>query len=225
MQTLRWAPFLGAVVLAHLPQQAMAANDVNLTFTGVASPGFRDGLFDPSMSSPTVSFAGQPVTIHVGVAYPGGVASVTAFSVSWSNQTFSLPVLTNFSGVGGSTAFLSLVSLTNTGGTIDISPSDSYIGANDGWFDLDLSYTLPAPHSPSAPFTDTVTGGGSLDGFVMVESDPTFGYYDNTVSGDFTLTSLTSAPAPEPAAWATMLIGLFGLGVALRARRQATAAG
>lgn len=223
MQTIRWLPLLCALFLTPLPQQAMA-NTLNLSLTGVASQGFQDALFDPSMSSPTVSFAGQPITIQLAIADPAGVPRLDAFTVRWSNQSFSLPVLTGFSGSGAPGQFQSPVILNDTFGAIDITPSPTYTDITGADFDLDLTYATSTPHSLSAPFTDSVTGSGSLQGFVPFPNNPTFGSFDNRVTGDFILTSLTASVVPEPTAWAVMLAGLFTLGVALRARRRATAA-
>src|ERR1700761_1732702 len=114
MQTLRWAPILGALFLAPLSGQA-TAKTLNLTFTGVASPGFQDVLSDPSMSSPTTSFAGQPVTILLALDPSGPAPTLDGFSVIWSDQTFSLPVMTSFNGSGAPDHFLSQIALTNTG--------------------------------------------------------------------------------------------------------------
>ena len=200
------------------------ANTLDLTLTGVASPGFQDALFDPSMSSPTVSFAGQPVTIQLSINDPGGLPTLNAFTVRWSNQSFSLPVLTGFSGSGAPGQFMSFMALTDTAGALDIVPSATYLNAGGADFDMNLSYATSAPHSLLSPFTDTVTGSGSLEGFVPFPNNPTFGSFTNTVAGDFTLTSLTASVVPEPSAWAAMLVGLSTLGVALRMRRRATVA-
>lgn len=222
MQTLRWAPLLCALALTPLPQQAMA-NTLELSLTGVASQNFQDALSDPSMSSPTVSFAGQPITINLAISDPGGVPALSGFSMIWSDQTFTLPVMTSFEGSGAPGQFLSQITLADTGGVIDITPSSHYIAANDGYFDLSLDYVTSTPHSPTSSFSDTVTGGGSLSGFVQFPNNPTFGSFDNTVTGDFTLTSVVASVVPEPSAWTAMLVGLFTLGGALRARRRAAA--
>ena len=94
------------------------AKTLNLSFTGVASPGFQDALSDPSMGSPTTSFAGQPLTIRLSLDASSAAPSLEGFALIWSDQTFSLPVMTSFSGSGAPGQFLGQIALSNAGGTI-----------------------------------------------------------------------------------------------------------
>jgi hypothetical protein len=64
--------------------------------------------------------------------------------------------------------------------------------------------------SDSAPQFVTGTHGNLLD-------------FNDVALGTITITDVTSS-APEPAAWALMLVGFAGLGGALRARRARFAA-
>lgn len=63
--------------------------------------------------------------------------------------------------------------------------------------------------------TTTVVGQGSDMLVFTAYNDPAFTYLDDV--------SLTSS-VPEPGAWSLLLLGLGGLGLALRARRQARGA-
>jgi hypothetical protein len=78
-----------------------------------------------------------------------------------------------------------------------------------------------------------VPGGGPGDTFFLIGTGPTtetglsgevyVGYWDSIYSDNSGTQSL-SISVPEPAAWALMLVGFAGLGVALRTRRRLAAA-
>jgi hypothetical protein len=215
-------------MLALICGQAKAASDVDLTFTGTASTDFSGNvLIYETGEGPSTSFAGQPVNINLVISDQAGVQYVSYFSASWSNQTFTIPYITGWTATGSSQlgggnpiTFFSTVDLTDTGGTIDIFPSFGYVGEFDGGFNLNLSYTLPSAHSLSAPFKDSAAGGGSIQATITDDISSSVGAYDAESLGDFTVSSLSSTPVPEPAAWAIMLAGLFGLGAAVRMREN-----
>jgi hypothetical protein len=222
---------LGAAGMVLLPQAAKASAFLNLDFTGTASADLIGSVFAyAEPSPPDVSFSGQPVTIHLAISDYLGTAYVSHFSIDWSNQTYAFPVITGreadaspYYGNDSDITYFSTVDLSDTGGQISIDGSGGFVAATDGDFQFDLNYVLPAAHAPNTAFSSPVTGGGHVDAFTMLNIDPVIGPYDAQTFGDFTLSSLTSSPVPEPSAWAMMLVGLAGLGLAMR-RRQIPAA-
>ena len=69
---------------------------------------------------------------------------------------------------------------------------------------------------------------GAIGTWEILEADGSasdFIITSNTAAGaDLKFFSDPSLPVPEPATWAMMLVGLFGLGAAMRSRRQLAAA-
>jgi hypothetical protein len=215
---------LGAAGMLLLPEVAKASAFLNLDFTGTASANLIGSVFLYSEPSPpNVSFTGQPVTVHLAISDDLGTAYVSHFSIDWSNQTYAFPFITGreadgspYYGNDSDVTYFSSVDLTDTGGQIRIFGSGGFVAATDGDFLFDLDYALPTAHAPNTAFTDAVTGGGHVDAFVTLNNDPVIGPFDADTVGDFTLSSLTATPVPEPSTWVTMLAGLAGLGLALR---------
>lgn len=63
--------------------------------------------------------------------------------------------------------------------------------------------------------------GGGYYAFVLATSDASIGYGENVVSDRL---HVVVAEVPEPATWAMMLVGLSGMGAALRSQRKRPAA-
>jgi hypothetical protein len=218
-------PILGLVAA---PGAAFAGTTLTLNFTGTASPGFNGDVFTygDGMHHDT-SFAGQPVNISLQIADYATNPYVSNFSVSWSNQTYTdYPYLTSWTWSGlpqsddndFAVSFYSSVSLTDTGGSISIFPTSGFISALDGDFNLDLTYQTGSSHPVGSIFTDTTTGGGTLDLYLTDTGGGDVGPHDAESNGPFTLASV-HASVPEPAAWSLMILGFGALGVALRRRR------
>ena len=83
-----------------------------------------------------------------------------------------------------------------------------------------LPVSNPFDPTTSGVFTRALIAGQTytigLDGNPNVNFAGPSGVYDGSMDGDFSF--LITAGVPEPAIWATMLLGLFGVGAALRRR-------
>jgi hypothetical protein len=71
------------------------------------------------------------------------------------------------------------------------------------------------PHFASLGFTTSFFDSDPA----FATDNPGFGPFSSLLSNGKTVTGV-AAGAPEPTAWALMLIGFGGLGVALRSRRR-----
>jgi hypothetical protein len=221
----------GALAIAALLACPAYAHAVILSFSGVVSPGSVGTVhaYDPSVPTPPTSFDGDPVGVTISIAGPPNALYVDYFSIFWSIPPEPLPYIINWSGSGFPNApgnenligFFSTVSLTNTGGSVFITPTSGFIASTDSDFNLSVNFTYGAPHDPFSTFVDNgTTGGGDFDGFKTFVIDPTIGPYDAFSQGDFTITGFSQRGLPEPATWALMLAGFGGIGAAMRARRS-----
>lgn len=73
----------------------------------------------------------------------------------------------------------------------------------------------PVPNQPYTEYTFSFTGTGSDTITLGLRNDPSYDALDNVV---------VAASVPEPAAWATMLLGVGAIGFAMRRRTRAIAA-
>jgi hypothetical protein len=218
-----------------LPGAAAAAVDLSLEFTGVATdPAFGE-VMPYLISGGTTSFAGQPVDIHLLIAGAPANPYVSNFTITWSDQTYSLPFITGDAGDGFVNependmlfGFYSAVTLGPDGGSIHIFPTNGYLAATDGDFDLDFSFAYSTPQDPLGSFTDNgLTGSGTFDDFKTFLISEQIGPYDAESTGPFTLSGVvqTAAPVPEPATWLAMLAGFAAMGALARNRGRSRAA-
>jgi hypothetical protein len=100
---------------------------------------------------------------------------------------------------------------------------------------ITATYTATSPTgsvTPAGYTYDGVTFAGAFNGptccaansFVDGADNITFNASDFSVVGTPSLGLLVSAAIPEPMTWIVMLLGLGGLGAALRVQRRAPAA-
>jgi hypothetical protein len=75
--------------------------------------------------------------------------------------------------------------------------------------------------SPTHNFTGGFVGWEGLDPTGL--SETTFDQHSGTFSGTMAVVQIGTPPVPEPATWTLMLVGLGGLGFALRSGRRALA--
>ena len=89
---------------------------------------------------------------------------------------------------------------------------------------VSLASGLVGAYGQVVSFSSPVTlgAGDHLDFLVGWGSNSN--YIDDSTGFSASLTSASTGPAPEPAAWTLMILGVGGLGVALRRNRQKTAA-
>jgi hypothetical protein len=217
-----------AALLLLLATAARAAQHVTMHFTGVVSRPAQ-GVVSPYFDDPAqTSFAGLPMTITLGVTRDGGETYVDQFMAQWSDQTYDAPFITGYSGDGLPTTpenenvfgFFSTVALGDTGGSLFITPTPTFIAATDGDFDLSFNFTYSSPHDPFSTFADpAISGGGTFDAFFTFLIDPVLGPYDADSAGPFTLTGLTqTAGVPAPQAWSLMILGFAAVGAMARRR-------
>ena len=221
------APLAGLAFAAALagPIAAQAAANLTLTFTGVALQGSGGSVSPYGGGGGSTSFAGEPVTISMTIAGQPGALYVSGFSATWSGQTYALPYQTSAGATGfpndgfydNSFGVMSNVSLTSAGGSISIFPTNAYISTTDGELNLGVNFNYGSPHG----LASGVTGGGAIVTAVNQNYRPDIGFYDGGSSVSFNLTGMTREGAiPEPSAWALMLIGVAGIGGAIRLRRR-----
>jgi hypothetical protein len=97
-----------------------------------------------------------------------------------------------------------------------------FLGGRDDGVDSTLTILMSGPNIPlslDTPFSLTQDAGSGFRWQVFFSSDPSipFGATDRAALIPTSLTVVRTVP--EPATWAMMLLGFFGLGTALRRRR------
>ena len=221
---LRLSGLIAATIL--VVSATSPATAFTMKFQGTALTGSGGDVSAYEGDYQTTSFEGEPVDISLSISGSPWGLYVDSFVLSWSGETYAYPFVTAFAGDGFPSdpdsdpgpGFLSSVSLTSSGGTINISPNGEWISETDGDFGLLFSFTYSKPHAVGSTFTDpALSGSGGIAAGYEDVFDPRVGLYDADSQVSFGLSSLIEAP--EPATWALMLIGLGCIGSASRARR------
>jgi hypothetical protein len=200
---------LGASVALGANADAATSFAYDYTFTGNVSP-FGSSDIDP-------------FTVHVVIDETGGNAYRGSGTISGGGLT--------------GTQNLTLISLLSSGVENDGGGMLGY-RSNDGtdWFGADTNIPIdgnglvfamgPSP-GPTVGFGtsqqfDVYTDGGSnfYAGFFGQSSSaaPQYWSYNLPVNATLTVSAI-----PEPGVWAMMLLGMFGLGTALRGARRKSA--
>lgn len=211
-------PLIVTVALAS-PASVLASE--TLSFVGSVSPGSLESVLPYSTFDTLNSdFDGEPLIFTAHVVGAPGSLYVKSFQLQWSAPT--APFMTQWVDGGGAplakngitTAdFVSSAQLDGAGGELRTTSSNYYVGQTDGSAALQLSYAIGGAG---------LTGHGRFTASLSQIFDPRIGLYDETVSIPFTLAGGVLTPAPEPAAWIMMTLGVAGLGWAcrMRARRR-----
>jgi hypothetical protein len=184
----------GAAVAGMASLATTTVNAANLISNGGFETGdFTDWtLFDNTgFTGVDGNFSGVDPTEGNYQAYFGPVGSTGGISQAVSTS-------------GGSVYTISF-DLFNFGGTTAIFSAD-FGGSNL----LALSDPSDFPYTHYS-FTRTAAGSSTTLSFTT-QQDPSYWLLDNV--------SVTPGGVPEPAAWALMLTGFFGLGAALRNNRR-----
>jgi hypothetical protein len=208
---------IGAVLSAALAG-AGAASASTVSVSAFAGP------WDPSIAGNPAYGTGDnasPTTVAVNA---GDNITITYLSGLTSAFTGADPSVDALGYVGG--AFGSGVGLTGIGSSGSFFPShaiDPTNTASDIWLAAligdfvnssgqVLSVFAPGdgPLNVMAPMGSTALQLGLNDDI----------FSDNAGSLNISVTGSTASAAPEPATWAAMLFGLFGIGAALRMRRK-----
>ena len=201
---------------------------------GDAAPGQSPVLVTGTLtSSATLTFSGAG-----GFNYAGGTPS-DSLDGDHTGQNLDYP----FSMVADYGTGISGPTNVNVDGLVGVfttdtqpsgaapAPMDYATGGNSGGL-ADASY---------APGLDQIfwigdgltgTGTGSVQQFLVPTGATRLylgtvdgeGWANNTGVGLVTVSGLTTGGVPEPATWAMMMLGVFGLGAMLRARRKAEVA-
>jgi hypothetical protein len=178
---------------------AGSASAANLLVNGSFETGDFTGWFNTGNTGLTsVQGPGSVYAAQDGshYVYFGAVGSDYGL-----NQTFS--------DTAGQSYIVSYWVAANEGGTSDV---NAYINGTL------LQSINPVPIQPYTEYSFSFVGTGSDTLTLGLRDDPSFDALDNVS------VTATSAGVPEPAAWAMMISGLFGMGVALRSRKRAAAA-
>lgn len=173
------------------------------------------------MKLSVVLLSAATVALFAGLEASSASATVFDFTITSANGD----VTGEFTTTGGPTDY----DVTNVSGDLNGTPFSSAVNA---YGDAD---NLLAPGGPFyADRSGIAFEAGGLDYNIFhngtegkiysfcvssVEPSCTGGEADDAPSAAFTLGSAT----PEPATWATMLLGLFGVGAVLRSRRRIAA--
>jgi hypothetical protein len=191
---------LGAVVFAAAAFCATSASAANLITNG----GFETGDFT-GWTAAAISFP-----MDVSTSYP---VEQDSYSAQIAGFAFGPDTLTQTVATTAGTSYLLSFWRYNQDGDPNVSLDVTWNGVN-----VFSEYHTESATSPNFTanvynnFTARVVGTGGSDSLVFTSvNDPSLTFLDNV--------SLTSA-VPEPATWAMMLLGLFGVGFVLRGRKQ-----
>ena len=198
----------GARVVTQAPASSLFVGQPNFTpLTFGSQSGFSAGVI--SALGGGLSSASARITLFDGDTAPG--------NFDFNDLTFSIDtaVFGNWSGV--------TTQETSSDGLTLLSSTTGFQNnmLSTGWFSLVDAIQLGNLFAS--------LGDGTLN-FSLTDPDPGDNYYDFTQGVDGGLINVGTGPivtppppmgaVPEPATWAMMLTGFFGLGAVLRTRRR-----
>ena len=128
------------------------------------------------------------------------------------------------------------LNVSNLVGKVD--PNQVFFGTNSTT--NGETWAVYGSNSSGSYSTSNLVASGSTEGSHLLSGFGAYEYYDfvstgpaptfnrstwryNTDGGNFLISNLSVAAVPEPATWAMMLMGFFGMGSLLRSRRKALA--
>ena len=234
MRKLGWLALCAAGAMA-VAGQANAAL-VNVTYTGVAT-GIDDNIFGSSQSyinTPFVAhYSFDEVAAYLGE--PGGNIG------SFLGADFTINGVTIAAFAPGFTAFGAGADgdIPGYARTDSVTLYEHEIGGENDYRFVAISNSVTSslvPEERTDPFSASVVNASGLSSvwnFLYVESRFTGASFQFT-NQSVTVTSVAGTPTtghgvgavagiPEPSTWAMMLVGFFGLGIALRRQRMARA--
>jgi hypothetical protein len=173
--------------------------------------------------------------LFLGVAAAAALSALSAhattkdFTYSYLGSTVATGSFSYATGDTGVLTYsdLTAFSVTVAGVTYDLADVDAltdyvYFGYDTSSNDFVTSGDLCGYGGCGLVFSLSASNDGGTDGF---EFNNVPGYYVEYSTGNFgMIDTITITGVPEPASWALMLVGLGGLGAALRSRRKLAAA-
>jgi hypothetical protein len=214
-------------------RNSLAVAGVLGLLTGSASAGVTFYSFGSGAPSATLvtNFSGdtvgnQPTTAATGFSW---VSGGTAAILDTTSGLGAEPAIAN--GVYGTGNYLSVEGGTTE--TLDVSAPDItkiyvYIGSLDPGNSIffagpNVTYNGVEMGAVSGADNGAQTTGNTNGVFEFSFSSPITSVTFTTPQNSFEIASI-SAGTPEPAAWALMLVGIGGVGAAIRLRRRQIAA-
>jgi hypothetical protein len=220
---------LGAIAAMGLAASASAS-------TIIYSNDFESGSTGGFSGATTITTAPSNVTKFLGPLTAGSSADLALNTTGLSSITlgFDLYTLLSLDGdnspgpdyftvkVNGSAVLLNNTFTNNSGWTQTYGGVGSPGGTgSDPALTFQLGYDYYGPdHTYHLSYAVPVSGPSTVISFIGASDqawgDEGFGIDNVVVDG----TAAVSGGVPEPSAWATMLLGMFGLGAALRSARR-----